>query len=199
MVPQKFIPEFIFSKILKALKKLFNKDFYLFEKKVAERTISHKFAGYLQEEFGTDLFTDCEYNRHFDHPKRLYEIKKHVASQRANKTLSNHEEDYGICVSPDIIVHKRGDDGNNVLVLELKRNDNCFISDEKYDLLKIETYIKEFGYQYGAFINFKMGENFGIQKVCFLEKNLKDDCNFQDISNKFKRFLEKELEINIPE
>ncbi len=200
MILQKFISESIFLKTSKALKELFDKDLYLFENGVSERAISHKFAGYLQKEFGKDLHVDCEYNRHFEYPKRLLEIKNHVVKQRrASEKLSDHEENYGICVSPDIVVHERGNDNNNILVLEIKRGDNSSVSDEKYDLLKLKTYIKEFKYQFGVFIKFKMSKDLGVQKICFLKKNYENNHELQDISIKFKRYLEVKLKTKIPE
>ena len=50
-----------------ALNKLKQQDHQLLEISINERTISHKLAEYMQKEF-SDLFVDCEYNRHHELP-----------------------------------------------------------------------------------------------------------------------------------
>lgn len=184
-------PKAIFLKISEALKKLFNDDSYLFKKRVSERAITHKLAEHLQEQFGEEFNVDCEYNKNLDDPKKLKEIKNYVKKRRDSGELSDCEENYGICVSPDIIIHRRGESNCNFLVLEIKRGDNSFIPDEEYDLLKLKSYIKELGYQFGIFIKFKMGEAFGIQKICIIKLNSKNKTKTHNMTTEFKNYLKK--------
>ena len=52
------------------LGKLQTNDSKLFERKVSERSLAHRLAEYLREEF-TELNVDCEHNRHLDKVKGL--------------------------------------------------------------------------------------------------------------------------------
>ncbi|MCR4673481.1 MAG: hypothetical protein K5675_00590 [Lachnospiraceae bacterium] len=76
-------------------------------KHVGERTVQFRFAMYLQlfmwkSRYLREYVLDCEYNRYNGDPKR-----------------NNNE-----LIVPDIIIHKRGDDDNNLMVIELKSHWN---------------------------------------------------------------------------
>jgi hypothetical protein len=58
------------EKVKYCLLKLKRRDKYLLEKDLNERTITHKLATYLQEQF-QELNVDCEYNRFEDLVKIL--------------------------------------------------------------------------------------------------------------------------------
>ena len=49
-------------KLEKAIRMLFKNDLFLLKIKAHERSIAHKFAEYLQQEF-SEYHVDCEYNR----------------------------------------------------------------------------------------------------------------------------------------
>lgn len=59
------------SRVIYALLSLKEKDMFLLENNLNERTISHKFAEYLQAHFSPVWDVDCEYNRNHDDVKRL--------------------------------------------------------------------------------------------------------------------------------
>jgi hypothetical protein len=107
--------EQVLEKIKIAIDFLLRLDAYLFETDVNERSISHKFATYLQNEFkGWDV--DCEYNRDRHDPKilnlpNIYSLEVWPDDVQA-KT-----------VYPDIIVHRRGME-ENLLVIEIKKTSN---------------------------------------------------------------------------
>ena len=94
----------IYEKVVKAFQTFFIKDRYLLDNDVHEVTISHKLAEYLQYQF-PDMNVDCEYNRQVP-PDNGDNIKR--------------RSDTGDRVRPDIIVHKRGSNENNCLVIEIK-------------------------------------------------------------------------------
>src|SRR4030042_3754738 len=71
-VPKVYEKEEIEYKIKIALGILFKNDSFLLEKDVNERSISHKLAEYLQEQF-PDYDVDCEYNWQTDD----YEERSH--------------------------------------------------------------------------------------------------------------------------
>lgn len=124
-----------------SLDQLFQRDIFLLqtgvrddgsklERGAHERSVAHKLAEYLQQQF-PEWNVDCEYNRH-----RL-EIK----------TINGSK-----CAYPDIIVHLRGIK-NNILVLELKTSNE----DSSEDLKKLKGFTKagEYEYQLGVFLRLR--------------------------------------------
>ena len=118
----------------KSLDKLYANDKYLIIRRVSERDIVHRFAHYFENYMqDTDIESynvDCEYNRNG------YEIKQ------VN----------GKYVYPDFIVHKRGNNENNLLIIEFK---TWWNSDNSADINKILWMMKPqlmFQYKYGCSI-----------------------------------------------
>lgn len=136
-----------------ALDRLYYNDRYLLEHDVNELSITHKLARYLE-----DIFfyydVDCEYNRIGDIAKRLnrnlYEKYKGILGYKIDNILKEKNNDK--LAKPDIILHKRGRNDQNLLAIEVKKSDN---KDDNYDRLKLIIYTdKDYGlnYKYGLFI-----------------------------------------------
>jgi hypothetical protein len=102
------------ERLNKAVQVLNEKDRYLLENDLSERCIASRLAMYLQPLF-PDQVVDVEYNRAGDMPKRL-----NLPDECANF----RDADGRSLVVPDIIVHTRGPNGPNLLVLELKKTTN---------------------------------------------------------------------------
>lgn len=141
-----------------ALKCFYKKDWYLIEKNVNERSITHKLAIYMEQVFN-DYDVDCEYNRNLDKVKVLNTIADRYNSLELNDDSIelNHAKRR---VYPDIIVHRRRSDkrGDNLLVIEVKK----FIDQgqeneaENFDIDKLKAYtnmLDELQYCYGMYIN----------------------------------------------
>jgi hypothetical protein len=138
------------SKIKDAIDKLLDRDALLLQNDAAERAITAKLSCYIQEQFD-DWNVDCEYNRDFNSVKRLKEICN----------PSNNEN--GASVYPDIIVHHRMT-AYNFLVVEVKKTTNTESND--CDLMKLEAFRVELGYEHGLFIRFRAGvEDIGIEEM----------------------------------
>jgi len=116
---------------------LFKNDSFLLEKGVNERSVSHKLAEYLQEQF-PDWNVDCEYDKKGDATKRLHGIDECRKSD-------------SIIVYPDIIIHQRNKE-NNLLVIEIKTKSQDFICD--IEKLKLFTSDIDYKYNFGLFIKF---------------------------------------------
>jgi hypothetical protein len=132
-----------------ALTKLFKKDLYLFQVGVHERTITHKFAEYLQEEFRVHS-VDCEYNRDGLDIKMIEPL------------ILDEEERKEINIFPDIIIHIRGKNDFNKLVIEIKSSNLSNSGDiQKLKALTSSSY--KFKYKYGLFVRFNnnIKENIG--------------------------------------
>lgn len=123
-----------------SLKRLIAKDADLFEADANERSISHRLAIYLEEEFqGWNV--DCEYNRDGHDPKRL----------QLNPETIQSDDEQGTTVYPDIIVPQRGKPKNH-LVLEIKK---CNGGSCAKDLRKLRALRKELGYTFALFLRFR--------------------------------------------
>lgn len=86
-------------------------DRYLLENNLSERCIAARLAFHLQRMF-PEYHVDVEYNRAGDTPKRL----------KVPEECANALDDEGrALVVPDVIVHRRGPDGPNLIGLELKK------------------------------------------------------------------------------
>lgn len=134
----------------------------------SERAIAHRLAFYLESELRSagivddrsKLVVDCEYNRHGGALKAVAVESqlKGIVEQARSKRLDKPEEDgfYVFSVAPDIVVHQRGDDDRNRLVVEIKKATNREIPE--YDALKLELFTRlknrdeGYGYNFGAWI-----------------------------------------------
>lgn len=124
-----------------ALQEAVETDRHLFENNVGERTIAARLAMYLQKRF-PEHAVDADYNRDGGDPKRLIGLPEKCARYR--------NEDGRSLAIPDVIVHERGREGPNLLVLELKKTTNRDQGD--CDRLRLRAFLDQYGYHYGALI-----------------------------------------------
>jgi len=145
--------EGIKNKVKRAINEFRKRDYSLLIIDSSERSIAHRLACYLEYEFKKDDYNvDCEYNRRKDQPKMIWrfwaKIKKSVLGKK---------------VYPDIIVHQRGTNENNLLVIEIKKSSNKSQKERDFDLLKLKAYMHkgdEYQYKYALFMDFFVKENF---------------------------------------
>lgn len=128
-----------------ALSALFEKDRFLFENDVHERTITACLAFCMRASFTDDEFAeldiDPEYNKLGENPKRVVVDEK------------------GRLVVPDIIVHERGNPtGANYLVIEAKCHDR---GDTRQELASLELVKAQLEYRFALFIRFGIGGEAG--------------------------------------
>ena len=127
----------------KALRELVERDAELFTWNVSERCIAARLAHYLQNQID-DLSVDVEYNRVARTPKTLN------LPEECAKTLGDNNEPL---VIPDIILHHRGPDGPNLLVIEVKKSTNpC---SRNCDRLRLHAFRGQLHYRFGALIEFE--------------------------------------------
>lgn len=128
----------IASLVDQAIDRLINNEPQLLDLNVTERALSHHLARYLGALVPEDYNVDCEYNRHFNDPKRL-NLKPRKAKDREIRATT---------VFPDIIVHKRDSDTDNLLVLEVKKPGETL----DYDEAKLRAFRKELRYTHTAHV-----------------------------------------------
>lgn len=134
------------EKVEATVRLLQERDAYLLEHSANDRSITHRLAIYLEEQF-PDWNVDCEYNRKGGVTKLLYLDAQPIKSDDAQ----------GTTVYPDIIVHRRGrnDAGSNLLVIEVKKSSSN-VSDA-HDREKLEKFKSELGYQYALPLKIGVG------------------------------------------
>lgn len=138
-----------------AKEKFLENDKDLFLADVNERSMTHKFAEYLQQFFGCNWNVDCEYNRYGQDTKKVIEEIVRIVGK---DTLSSDTE--AKTIYPDIIVHKRGKNGPNLLVIEAKKD--ASIAEQNKDTQKIKKIKGMYKYKFAVFLNFKITKNFDI-------------------------------------
>jgi len=141
------------DKIKNAFLQFMTQDRYLLEVKANERSLTHRLAIHVQAEFH-DYHVDCEYNRDGHRPKRLNTFRRSVVS----------DDDKGVTVFPDIIVHHRGPGaGHNLAVIEGKTSSNQQPHSNNgecpCDLCKLRAYKANLGYQHAFFVTFPFGDD----------------------------------------
>lgn len=160
-----------------ALKNFIESDSYLLKSNISERAIAHKLAEKLQIQF-TEYDVDCEYNGDIDSEnakKNIHVLRDRIAEIKALKERErdlNGIEVLSRSVYPDIIVHRRGSNDFNILIIEIKKSNSYY--GKKYDDLKLKSYTsKEHGntlkYRLGIFIEFNI-VNGGINELSFYQE-----------------------------
>ncbi len=126
--------------IVESLRQLYKEDYSLIERAGSERGIVANFSRYLsitfkENNFFNDLHIDVEYNRNGDKPKAFGNSKNPVI--------------------PDLIIHKREFNDNNLLIMEFKAYWNNNNEDMKKDFEKIKAFMSkddQFIYEFGMHI-----------------------------------------------
>jgi hypothetical protein len=144
-----------------SLAELLSRDALLLENDVSERAITHKLAEYLQRRI-PDLNVDCEYNRNvvkgFYEPKAIF-VLKDTTQARLTRDFAI-DELLELSVYPDIIVHRRGTNNENLLVVEVKKKGSRI--DHGHDHSKLAAFTENseqnsYHYKFGAFVLLETG------------------------------------------
>lgn len=122
-----------------AIEKLLEMDHHLLDADASERSLSHRLAVHMIDRF-PDYEIDCEYNRDG------FDVKKLTL---AGRDVYDTELD-AVTVFPDIIVHKRGSQNNNLLVIEIKKASSLVSPD--YDIEKLNAFKTELNYIFAAHV-----------------------------------------------
>jgi hypothetical protein len=144
-----------------AIATLKEKDSFLLENDISEWAISHKLAVYLNDKF-PELDVDCEYNGYAkadNNKKYLIFLRCKLKELGRLKDPDENEELLKRSVYPDIIVHKRGEE-KNLVVIEVKKEKN---NDKDFDREKILRYTSPdcentLNYELGALVIFTTGK-----------------------------------------
>lgn len=152
----------------------YQNDADLIRRDVHEQTISGRLAHYFENIIQNYVAyktrgcsVDVEYNRNFNDPKKIFSPCKHCNEDCLLISENNYLEEKD--ARPDIIVHKRNSNEENLLVIEIKKELNLQNSEQREakqkDIKKltyftcqkcVPTSENDFVYKYllGCFINF---------------------------------------------
>lgn len=134
-----------------ALAKVLAQDFELLEDATGERSIAHRLAVYLEQDF-EGWHVDCEFNRQGEEgsrgTKRVSPDVPHLPESRAGQGTAD--------VTPDIIVHWRRKP-RNLLAVEVKPADSA---DLERDRAKLRRYLTEphLRYAFAVLVTYRNGE-----------------------------------------
>jgi hypothetical protein len=127
-----------------AFAELRRRDLALLERSVSERAIVSRLATYVARRFARHD-VDVEYDRHGLDPKFL-------------DLPLGCEPTRGLVV-PDLIVHRRGHDRANLVVVEVKKERSRSRPDR--DRAKVIGLIEQYGYRWGALLRVPTGVDAG--------------------------------------
>lgn len=120
-----------------SLSRLIEKDIELIDRRVKEECINHRLAIYIGKYFRqfcaqrNGCTVDLEYDKNMDREKQVYDENGNL-----------------ITIRPDILLHKRGSNDNNLIAIETKKD--CF---RRHDTVKIRGLLEPpFNYLYGFII-----------------------------------------------
>lgn len=130
-----------------ALKKFGKNDIKLLEYSIDEYAYSHHIANYLNENFSTFGYdVDCDYNKE----GKAGEVKKGNEDLQNLEINNRRKQKKGL--RPDIIIHERGVNDNNLLIIEIKKL-QAKNRDKENDREKLKKFTKSpLKYKYGLFL-----------------------------------------------
>jgi hypothetical protein len=149
--------EEISAVIEEALDRLIAEQSALLDLDVTERALSHHLALYIAQLVPRDYDVDVEYNRHGKDPKRL-NLPPRCALDRELRATT---------VFPDILVHKRDTDDDNLLALEMKKPGESM----DYDRLKLQAFRDELGYTHTAHVVIGRNNGTNVREVIWVDSS----------------------------
>lgn len=143
-----------------------------------ELNISTHLAYYLKPYF-SDFDVDPEYNGDIDKPndrKALNIAKNRILKVGRQININNNYK-----ISPDIIIHKRRTNENNLVVIEVKKDTHPQVYKD-YDLIKLEhltiDYLgNHYNYRLGVALVFGTKENTGKYEIRFFQNGIETQQN----------------------
>jgi hypothetical protein len=132
----------------------------------------------LTERFAeSGLDVDCEYNGDIENAKGNYRKRIDVLTSHLKNIVheeENPDELQSLAVFPDIIVHKRGENKENALIIEIKKEYKGRTIGDKFDRKKLYHYTSSYHgnrlkYSLGAYIELDTLTNEKSYRIDFYE------------------------------
>ncbi len=140
------------------LEDLYKNDKYLLENDSSERNIVFHFGRYFIKNLEkNNFFKNNNYNVDYEYNKDVFNEKKYKEVVYEGK---KHK------IFPDILLHERGSNDNNILAIEFKKYSNTNQNGKKIDEYKLKALTDNklhFKYQMGLFI--ELGKTINTVKI----------------------------------
>jgi hypothetical protein len=128
------------DKVVTAIETFYARETHLLEKDLGERTLTHRLAVYLENQFA-GWETDCDYSRLGERTLRL-----------PRGSIVSTDDHLGKSVYPDIVVHQRAIP-NNLLAVEVRKESNHQPPEhDQQKLLALTDPHLWFAYRIGVFL-----------------------------------------------
>lgn len=156
----------IIEKVESAIASFLEHDSNSLVRRLNEVNFSVNLAFHLKLEF-KDYDLDAEYVGDAEKPNDRKALT--IARNRIKQVNREISEDDLYKIRPDIIIHKRGTNDNNLVAIEVKK-DTHPKHEKDYDLIKLEhltiDYLgNHYNYQLGIALEFGTGDNTGSYKT----------------------------------
>jgi hypothetical protein len=163
----------ILHKINQAIQTLIVSENNILSRTLNERNLSDHLAGYLRPLFN-EYHVDSEYNGDMDKPNDRKALA--IAKNRLLEIGFQPNLDDTYKLSPDIIIHQRGTNDHNLVVIEVKK-DVSSQRNKEFDLIKLEhltiNYMgNHYNYKLGIALILSTGEDTGTSEMHFFQNGL---------------------------
>ena len=170
--------EEILELIKSSLEKLYERDRYLIyhsdDNHNSERAVVFRFGVYFDQEVKNRDSNSLRYNVDVEYNRNIDDIKG-IRNENKNKNKK---------IIPDLIWHQRGDNENNMLIIEFK---TWWNNNQDQDIDKIKKFCDpngEYKYKYGATILLgKRLDEIEIKLFASDNNNREEDFTWQDLQN----------------
>lgn len=160
----------VFDALESAARMVGQRDAYILEHDLREEAIIHRLAYYLEEILLKDeslglkgYSVDCQYNSGAGYRRKYLQVPWPKGSQSQLRKRDSH-------VRPDLIVHQRGTDGINLLMVEVKKSSTISQAARKFALLKCEAYrASGLSYLFTGYVCFTTGQSLKPRTEPFTE------------------------------
>jgi hypothetical protein len=159
-----------FDTLESAVRMVGQRDAYILEHNLRGEAIIHRLAYYLEEIILKDktlnlegYSVDCQYNSGAGYRREYLQVPWPKGSQSQLRKRDQR-------VRPDLIVHQRGTDGVNLLMVEVKKSSTISQAARKFALLKGQAYrASGLSYLFTGYVCFIMGQNLNPRADPFSE------------------------------
>lgn len=156
-----------------AIQQLLERENNILKRGLNELNLNGHLTKYLTPLF-EEYDVDPEYNGDIAKIRDRKELDIAKSRMREIRIDPHHDDRYTL--TPDIIIHTRNTNENNLLVLEIKKDSN-FARNKEFDLLKLEHMTidyqgNHYNYRIGAAIVFGTRDNAGDYTIQFFQNGI---------------------------
>lgn len=156
------------KRLSNAINEFIETEFELLIQDAHEEAISTALIPYFKNNFPDFPYhIDGQYDKRIVNNRLIKKQTDFLLEQLPKNKLPKHliegQKTIRKDILPDIIFHDRRSPDHNFLVVEIKKSTNKHKDDREFDLLKLKILTTfDLNYNFGAFIDFKAGNDFNV-------------------------------------